>query len=123
MKSDTKKPNVVIVMARCCRENAAFGIRYEEMERNVWAGSWAFPVKESYARKENYEKNAINGTIVFLPEYPGCPYCKAKGIFLCGRCHKVACYDGERKTVTCPHCKSQLKLGDRIRHLSAGGDR
>lgn len=122
MKSETK-PQVVIVMARCCREKASFGIRYEETEPGTWAGTWAFPVKETYARKENYEKNSINGSIVFNPEYPGCPYCKSKGIFLCGECNRVACYEGESKTVVCPHCNAKLKLGDRIRHLDAGRDR
>lgn len=122
MKSETK-PRVVIVMARCRHEKAAFGIRYEEVEPGVWAGTWAFPVKESYARKENYEKNSITGSLVFGPEYPGCPYCKSKGIFLCAECNHVACYDGESKTVVCPSCNLELKLGDRIQRLNAGGDR
>lgn len=122
MKS-ANQPHVVIVMARCRIERAAFGIRYEEVNPGVWAGTWAFPVKESYAKKENSEKNSITGTIIFLPEYPGCPYCKSKGIFLCGECNHVSCYDGERKTVVCPSCNRQLTLGDRIQHLDAGGDR
>ena len=122
MTSETK-PHVMIVMARCCREKASFGIRYEETERGIWAGTWAFPVKESYARKENYEKNTITGSIVFIPEYPGCPYCKSKGIFLCNACNHVACWDGESKTVVCPNCNAQGKLEGRIQHLNAGLDR
>jgi hypothetical protein len=110
-------------MARCCREKASFGIRYEEINRDVWAGTWAFPIKESSTFKENYEKNSINGSVVLNPEYPGCPYCKSKGIFLCGECNRVACYDTESKFVICPHCNIKLKLSDRIHHLDAGGDR
>jgi len=116
-------PHVVIVLAKCCYEKGAFGIRFEEMERGIWAGTWAFAVKESYARKEKYDKNTIHGTIAFIPEYPGCPYCKAKGIFLCGMCNKVSCYDGESDTVICPHCNAKLRLQDKIKHLNAGGDR
>lgn len=118
-----QKPHVVIVMAKCSREKASYGIRYEEKERGFWAGTWAFPIKDSRAKKENYDKNSIDGSITFDPEYPGCPYCKSKGIFLCGDCNHVACYDGESKTVVCPHCNVKLKLGDRIRHLNAGRDR
>jgi hypothetical protein len=122
MKSD-KKPNVVIVMAKCRREKATFGIRFEETEPGFWVGMWAFSIKDSIARRENYDKNSINGSILFGPKYPGCPYCKSRGIFLCGKCNLVSCYDGESKTVICPHCNTKLDLIDQIHNLRSLGDR
>ena len=118
-----KKPNVVIVTARCNNKKQNFGIRVEEKDRNTWIADWAFPIKESTARKERYDMNKISGNIIFDSQYPGCPYCESKGIFLCGRCNKVSCFNGKTEIVFCPWCNEKLKLGGHIESLSAGGDR
>ena len=110
-------------MAKCCNTQKNFGIRMEESEGRIWKGTWAFPIKESVACKENYDKNTINGIIQFEPSYPGCPYCEAPSIFLCGNCNKVACFDGRTELVTCPTCNKRGRLDGQIDHLNAGGDR
>ena len=122
MREDTKT-NVVIVMATCSRRRAPFGIRYEEMERGLWAATWAFRVKESYGKKERCDRNSIQGSIQVLPDYPGCPYCESQGIFLCGRCNKVGCWDGRSTEVTCPNCNNRGTLSGTITELNAGADR
>lgn len=119
----THRPNVVIVIAKCCNTHKTFGIRMEESEGGIWKGTWAFPIKESIAHKEKYDKNFINGMIQFDPAYPGCPYCEARNIFLCGICNKVACFNGKTEVVTCPTCNNRGRIGGQIDHLSAGGDR
>lgn len=113
----------VIVMARCSNKKAPFGIRFIEMDHNVWAGTWAFPVKESYGREEKYENNRIDGAIYLSDEYPGCPHCKYKSIVLCDACKHVACYDGEMKSVVCPDCNNQGQLGGNVTHLDASAGR
>jgi hypothetical protein len=117
------RSNVLIVVVKCCREKKLFGVRFEEKDRDIWYGTWAFSIKESAAQKEHYNKNKISGTIIFDKEYPGCPYCESKGIFLCGNCNKVACYGGHREVVTCPWCDAKLKLSGHIENLNAGRDR
>lgn len=115
--------NVVIVVAKCCHTHKAYGIRMEEFERGVWRGTWAFPLEESVARKENYDRNTIRGTINFAPEYPGCPYCNTMGIFQCNLCNQISCYDGKTKVVTCAHCNRRITINGIIQQLTAGGDR
>lgn len=113
--------NVVIVMARCTRGKQSFGIRLEEKTPRQWVADWAFPIKETLASKEGYGRSEISGGFMLDGTYPGCPYCKATGFFKCG-CGKVACWDGERTTVTCPWCGSTSSIGGQIEGLTAGGD-
>lgn len=113
--------NVVIVMARCSRDKLSFGIRLEEKSPRQWTADWAFAVKETLAKKEGYGRNEIRGAFLLDGAYPGCPYCKVKGFVKCG-CGKVACWDSERTTVTCPWCGDTSAIGGQIEGLAAGGD-
>jgi len=115
--------NVVIILAKCNNFNKTFGIRMEESDGTVWKGTWAFPIKESTAHKEKYDKNTIHGSINFDPSYPGCPFCEAKNIFLCNNCNSVSCYDGKSKIVTCPTCHNRGRVEGFIERLNAGQDR
>lgn len=114
-------PNVVIIMARCRHSGQGFGIRFEEKSRSQWVGDWAFPVKEQVAKKEGYDRSEIRGTFSFDEAYPGCPHCGAKDLFKC-HCSKVACWDGESRTVVCPWCKAKCRLTEQVRSLRAGND-
>src|SRR5437764_15248949 len=104
-------PNVVIVTSRCSRTRQYFGIRFEEAIRGQWIADWAFPIKETLAKKEGYNRNQITGTFSFASEYPGCPDCQAKSIFKCN-CGKIACWNvGPLPcTVVCPCCGSVIVL-------------
>ena len=115
-------PQVVIVMARCSGSKQSFGIRFEEKARGQWAADWAFAVKETSASKEGYDRGKVTGNFWFDDGYPGCPYCRVRSIFRCG-CGKVACWDGERRTVTCPWCNGAGELRGQIDALTAGTDR
>lgn len=114
--------DIVIVTGRCARAKQGFGIRFEGKGRSQWAATWAFPIKEAAARREGYDKTRIDGEFVTDPGFPGCPHCKANAFFLCG-CGKLACWDGETRTVTCPWCNQRGELSGTITSLTAGGDR
>lgn len=113
---------VVIVMGQCTRRREAFGIRFEQQMPERWLADWAFAIKDTLAKKEGYDHNEITGAFEFDVKYPGCPYCEATGIYKCGSCGKVACWDGQL-TVTCPGCKRTARIAGQIDKLSSGGDR
>ena len=116
--------NVVIVMSRCSRTKKFFGMRFEEKDGNLWVTDWAFPIKEETGKKEGYDRGKISGKFYFSQEYPGCPYCGAKGIFQCIKCGgKTACWDTSETEVICPNCNTKLKLSGEIQSMSSGVDR
>jgi hypothetical protein len=113
-------PNVVIVVARCCRERQLFGIRFEEHGRGAWEADWAFPLKERAAKREGYGSE-ISGSFEFAPDYPGCPGCRAPGLFVCS-CGKVCCWDRVTRQVTCAWCGVTGYLNATVDHLNAAND-
>jgi hypothetical protein len=120
--------NVVIVMARCTQSKQSFGIRLEEKISSQWVADWAFPIKESTATKEGYDKSEIAGSFLLDETYPGCPYCKRSNFCLCGgglfsQCGKVGCSDGEDTIYICPWCSNKGKISGHIERLNAGNDR
>lgn len=117
------RPHVVIIIARCRHSQQSFGIRFEQKEHGKWIGDWAFTIKETAAQKEGYDRSQITGAFGFDSTYPGCPSCHFKGIYKCGRCNKVACWDGESQTVKCPWCGVVGQLRGKIEKLDAGRDR
>jgi hypothetical protein len=114
--------NVVIVIGRCNRSKQGFGIRFERASASQWTATWAFPIRDAVAKREGYASSQISGAFAFDSGYPGCPHCQTRGIFKCA-CGKVACWDGESKTVTCPWCGVRGELSGQVTDLSAGGDR
>ena len=115
--------NIVIVMSRCSRSKAGFGIRIERKPNNQWLATWAFAIKEGIAKKEGYDKSQINGSFALEATYPGCPHCQGHGFFKCGGCGQVACWNGESRSVTCPCCGQSSELSGELSSLDAGTDR
>lgn len=114
-------PNVMVILGRCRAGRSLFGIRFEERGRGVWDGDWAFPVRERTASRERFDRSEIRGSFTFAPDYPGCPSCGDKSLFLCD-CGKVACWDGESHRVKCPWCSESLVLGGNVDRLAGGRD-
>ncbi|EFH80218.1 TerY-C metal binding domain-containing protein [Ktedonobacter racemifer] len=115
--------NVVIVVSRCAQQKKGFCIRFEEKVPGQWFADWAFSIQEQQARREGYDSNEINGSILIDKAYPGCPYCESEGFVLCGACNKVACYDGSSHQVLCPWCGNHGEINNkRVNSLRAGGD-
>lgn len=98
------QPNVVIVLARCRHSRQPFGVRFEEFRPGAWVADWAFPIKESAARREGYDRATIEGGFAYDPDYPGCPSCFARRLVKCRNCGQVMCYDGKEGVLTCPNC-------------------
>ena len=115
------KPNVVIVLSRCRRSRQPYGMRFEEKGRGNWLADWAFAIKEQSAKREGFDRGEISGAFGFATTYPGCPSCKAPGLFRCG-CGKVACWGGVTRTVQCPWCGRTVNLDATVDRLGAGGD-
>jgi len=117
-------PHVVIVLARCSRREASFGMRFEETLPGQWVVDWAFPVRESAAQREGYDRATIQGVFRMSAAYPGCPHCEWREFVRCG-CGRVGCYDGESLIYSCPWCLQSGTVGTGgggISRLEAGED-
>lgn len=102
-------PEARIVLCKCQESRKMFGIRMEQCE-NYWNATWAFPMKEATARRENYDETEISGAIRFLEEFPGCPYCHTHRFVVCGTCGKMNCNSGVKGMFTCEWCGAQGEL-------------
>lgn len=114
---------IAVVLARCAQESVSggFGIRMERGTTNQWLMTWAFPVKETSAKREGYDRTRLVGTFSAAPSYPGCPHCQSSNFFKCG-CGKVACWNGYASEVTCPWCEQSGELSGNIEDLGADCD-
>jgi hypothetical protein len=107
--------NANVMLARCAVHKKLFGIRIEE-RGDDWVRTWAFPIDETRAKHEGFDKTEIEGSLDPTPEYPGCPYCKNVFLLQC-TCGKMICC--ERKSsdenaegeysVTCEWCGAVAK--------------
>jgi hypothetical protein len=87
-------------------------------------------MKDKTAAREGYDRSEVSGGFTAAPEFPGCPHCKAVGLFVC-TCGKVGClavaHGGGRsadgQTVVCPWCGARGTLGGPVERLNASGDR
>lgn len=112
----------VIVLCKCGKHHKTYGIRAEKRGRNSWVWTWAFPIKESSAKREGYDKSSIKGTIVYADEYPGCPYCGSKSFTVCS-CGHLSCTIVKDGIFTCEWCGIQGTIGDyNGESISAGMD-
>jgi len=111
---------VLIVMAKCQSKKLPFGMRFEEESRNVWAVTWAFPLKGQSGQREGYDSNTIDGSIQFHDDWPGCPHCENESAFLC-ICEKLNCHD-RSESGSCAWCGNTAELGGTVTSLRGGGD-
>jgi len=119
----SQSPNVVIVISRCSRTKQTFAMRFEEKWREQWIADWAFKIQESSANKEGYTRNQISGAFDFDQDYPGCPYCQARGMFQCS-CGKIACWHEAPLPchAICPWCDSNIVLSIPLTSITSGED-
>ena len=102
----------VIAVSKCTTHKHTFGIRFEKASRD-WTYTWAFPIKEKTALREDYDKTSIKGRLIQGCEYPGCPFCGTKGFFYCS-CGKLNCWNGISINATCQWCGNSGTLSDGI---------
>ena len=80
----------VVLIAKCGESHKTYGMRLEKTGHDRWLTTWAFPIKESSAKREGYDKVQVKGDISFADDYPGCPYCGGRGLTLCS-CGHLSC--------------------------------
>lgn len=97
----------VILLQKCSQTKKTFGNRVEERSPGKWYKNWAFPIRESKARNEGYDKSSINGMLYSAEEHPGCPYCGSRSSVLCGTCKRLTCWHGE-KEMSCQWCGAYM---------------
>lgn len=97
----------VILLQRCSRTKRTFANRVEERSPGKWYKTWAFPIKDSRAKNEGYDKSRINGILYSTEEYPGCPDCGCRTSVHCGTCNRLTCWHGETE-MTCQWCGAYL---------------
>lgn len=111
----------VVVLARCTATRRPFGMRFEEKGRATWIVDWAFPMPETTAKREGYDRNTIAGEFRTDPKYPGCPGCSARDWFRCC-CGKIGCWSGTDRHVTCPWCFQRVALTEPVTSVSSSTD-
>ena len=102
----------LVVLSKCGEVHKTYGIRTEKKSVDSWAFTWAFPIRESSAKREGYDKSSIRGNIQCTEEYPGCPYCKQRNFIFCSGSGHINCYVVKGDTFTCEWCSMQGKLVD-----------
>jgi len=101
----------VVLLAKCPEFHKIYGIRTELLTPNRWQLTWAFPIKETSARREGYDQTSINGSLEFSSEYPGCPYCHSHQITVCS-CGRVSCTVLKNDRAVCGWCGRRGELGE-----------
>lgn len=94
---------VVIALCKCTNSSQTFGMRAQSTASNQWLITWAFPVRESAAKREGYDKTIIKGAVGFDSNYPGCPHCGNPGFVVCS-CGRLSCYSPGQHVFTCKWC-------------------
>ena len=117
-------PEARIGLCMCKEGKRPFGVRFERYE-NDWKATWAFAIKKEGAEKrEHYDKTKLMGLIKWGSDYPGCPYCGARGFVICS-CGGLNCnMHSKSNRFTCGWCGTEGVLEDyKGDGFDAGGDR
>ena len=127
MKEETiERRNARVILCKCPAKTKggaaakSFGIRIEE-RKGDWIRTWAFKIDEDKARRENFDKEKISGSLNRTAEYPGCPWCGTSNIAECS-CGKLFCWTSENNVSVCPWCgKSGEYQTTEILQVQGGG--
>ncbi len=101
----------VIVLCKCRKHHKTYGIRAEKIGYDNWAFTWAFPIKETVAKREGYDNSSVKGSITFTEEFPGCPYCGGMNWVVCS-CGHLNCTIMENGVFICEWCGEQGTIGN-----------
>ena len=99
------------VGAECPESGRAYGITVDPLPDGTLKLVWAFMIDRAKARREGFDACHVHGSVVFDENYNGCPYCGARGFYICSGCGAMVCYKGE-SVVTCPVCGRQAGTRD-----------
>jgi hypothetical protein len=114
--------NIAFVVARCAKTSGGFAIRFEKQADSSWLATRTTPLQEQATAREGYGATEVRGVMSIAPDYSGCPACKAKSYFQCGRCSRVNCWDGVTKTIECSWCGNSGPIEGSIKDLKGASD-
>lgn len=106
-----EKLEAVIILAKCGERHKTYGIRTEKNCHDSWVCTWAFPIKESSAKREGYGRSSVKGSISFTDDFPGCPYCGGRNWTMCS-CGHLSCTIVEHGVFTCEWCGTKGTIGE-----------
>lgn len=117
------RKEATVALCKCKETHKTYGVRFEKTAEGNWVYTWAFPIKESSAKREGYDGTVIEGAIMPREDYPGCPYCGSKFFVVCS-CGKLNCNIGTPGLFICEWCGMKGELGGYDGSgIHAGGDR
>ncbi len=117
------KREATVAVCKCKETHKIYGVRFEKVSEGHWKYTWAFPMKESTAKREGYDGTLIDGLIEPAEEYPGCPYCGSRYFVVCA-CGKLNCNISTGNAFTCEWCGfTGFLTGYEGDGFQAGGDR
>ena len=110
----------VVLIAKCGESRRTYGMRLEKTGHDRRLATWAFPIRESSAKRGGYDKVQIKGDISFSDDDPGCPCCGGYGLTLCA-CGHLSYTILRNDIFTCEWCGTQGKIGDYSGEAIAAG--
>lgn len=117
------RPEATVAVCKCKETHKTFGVRFEKVMPGCWKYTWAFPMKESAAEREGYDRTIIDGMIMPDENYPNCPYCGSRHFVVC-ECGRLNCSIPGATVFTCEWCGRTGTLSEYDgAGISSGGDR
>lgn len=104
---NNKKIEAQVLLARCMENKSLYGITIEKKNDNTWDMKYSYPISETRAKSEGFDKTVITADVIADPCYKGCPNCGRRGFVRCGFCGKITCYDDE-ESLECGWCGRDL---------------
>lgn len=110
----------VNVVARCRTTRQQFGIRFEQLERDIWLAVWSFRLSEGSQGRDAGAVKAIDGRFGMSSAFRGCPGCGCEAFIQC-ECGGLTCRDPGKKSVKCAWCGAKGETGGDVGSLCGGG--
>jgi hypothetical protein len=114
------KKHAKVIHMKCAVSRRSYGVT-TEYRGNDWVSIWAFPIDDNKPSREQFDTR-IAGSLAPVPEFPGCPHCRADGLLQCG-CGKMMCYMNGREremAILCPWCGQRIDNITTVDSLEVG---
>jgi len=111
----------------CNQTGEKYLIVFHELKAQHWQlieSYFGISRKGVSSREDNIAKldhATLSKGISVSSEYAGCPYCNAKGIFICGHCMAINCNHAKTGNITCAECRTDGELTP-IHELGSGDE-
>jgi uncharacterized protein YegL len=110
----TETHGVAVLDLRCRKTRRSFTMRVDKRGDGGWVATYCEANDDGISGTHAQTVPAFE----YATEYPGCPHCKSRGMFICG-CEALACWDGVARRVQCPTCREHITLGAHVTSVNA----